>query len=73
MADEKQTTNLADRVREAGWERFILDRRAPWDWANALANMGLASSISHKPGDPEWKLNLSKAGQDLRKELVNAG
>lgn len=74
MTDQSTRTaaaaeRMAAAIRKAGWERFIVNRRAPEAFAHALAAAGLASSITHRPGEADWRLSLSATGRAVREVL----
>ena len=71
MSDvQSPTTVLAKVFIEAGWYRFIRDRRAPERWATWFCEMGICDSIESRPGEREYRLGLSKAGRELRQVLM---
>jgi hypothetical protein len=59
----------ADRLVDLGWDGFLRRRRAPEQWAMRLAEIGLCTSISHSPGEREWRLRLSAMGRRVRDAL----
>jgi hypothetical protein len=61
---------LADRFTDAGLAEHIISRRAPVDLMMALAAGGVCTSVAKGPGDTEWRLRLSGAGQAVRRVLV---
>ncbi len=66
----KSETTLAEAFIEAGWDRFIRDRRAPERWATHFGEMGICDSIESRAGEREYRLRLSKVGRDLRQALM---
>jgi hypothetical protein len=60
----------AERIDEAGWARFIRERKAPERWAFAFGQLGLVSSISTGPGQRDYRLTLNLFGRAVRKALI---
>lgn len=69
-APDPQTARLLAAMDETGWGGMVIRRRAEQRFGYALARLGVVSSMDIEPGQDEWKLNLTRAGNALRRALI---
>lgn len=67
---DKTTDPYLALMDATGWHGYVIRRRADEGRAYALGQAGIVSSIEQRPGEPDWRLHLTRAGQALRRKLI---
>lgn len=71
-ADDAKMKRLLAIMDDTGWGGYVIRRRCH-DYARveALASIGVVSSAdAPSAGQEDWKLNLTRLGTKLRRELI---